>query len=138
MIKFKIVTPEKLVYENEIYQVSIPTTSGEITVLPNHIPMVSVLAVGELKIVDKDGEHPYAVAGGFLEIKGENKIVILADKAERADTIDVERAKEARKRAEEEMIKAKAGEDVDFARFQALIDKEMNRIRVGNKYRKLK
>ncbi|PIY93412.1 MAG: ATP synthase F1 subunit epsilon [Candidatus Magasanikbacteria bacterium CG_4_10_14_0_8_um_filter_32_14] len=138
MINFKIVTPERLVYENEIYQVSIPTTSGEITVLPSHIPMVSVLAVGELKIIDKDGEHPYAVAGGFLEIQDENKIVILADKVERADTIDVERAQEARKRAEEEMIKAKAGEDVDFARLQALIDKEMNRIRVGNKYRKLK
>ncbi|OIO19564.1 MAG: ATP synthase F1 subunit epsilon [Candidatus Magasanikbacteria bacterium CG1_02_32_51] len=138
MINFKIVTPERLVYENEIYQVSIPTTSGEITVLPSHIPMVSVLAVGELKIIDKDGEHPYAVAGGFLEIQDENKIVVLADKVERADTIDVERAQEARKRAEEEMIKAKAGEDVDFARLQALIDKEMNRIRVGNKYRKLK
>ncbi|MFA7315140.1 MAG: ATP synthase F1 subunit epsilon [Candidatus Magasanikbacteria bacterium] len=138
MIKFKIVTPEKLVYENEIYQVSIPTTSGEITVLPNHIPMVSVLAVGELKIVDKEGEHPYAVAGGFLEIQNENNIVILADKVERADVIDVERAQEARKRAEEEMEKAKAGEDIDFARLQSLIDKEMNRIRVGNKYRKLK
>lgn len=137
-LKFTIITPEKKVYENEIFQVTIPTTSGEITILPNHIPMVSVLAVGELRIVDKGGSHPYAVAGGFLEIQGENKIIILADKVERADTIDIERAQEARKRAEEEMIKAKAGEDVDFARLQALIDKEMNRIRVGNKYRKLK
>jgi len=138
MINFKIVTPEKLVYENEIYQVSIPTTSGEITVLPNHIPLVSVLAVGELKIVDKEGEHPYAVAGGFLEVQGKNKVIILADKVERADYIDIERAEEARKRAEDEMIKAKAGEDIDYARLQALIDKEMNRIRVANKYRKLK
>lgn len=138
MINFKIVTPEKLVYQNEIYQVSIPTSSGEITVLPNHIPMVSVLATGELKIVDKDGEHPYAVAGGFLEIQGENKIIILADKVERADTIDLVRAEEARKRAEDEMEKAKRAADVDYARFQVLIDKEMNRIRVGNKYRKLK
>ena len=138
MINFKIVTPEKLVYENEIYQVSIPTTSGEITVLPNHIPLVSVLAVGELKIVDKEGDHPYAVAGGFLEVQGKNKVIILADKVERADYIDIERAEEARKRAEDEMIKAKAGEDIDYARLQALIDKEMNRIRVANKYRKLK
>ncbi|PIR78387.1 MAG: ATP synthase F1 subunit epsilon [Candidatus Magasanikbacteria bacterium CG10_big_fil_rev_8_21_14_0_10_36_16] len=135
-LKFIIITPEKKVYENEILQVTIPTTSGEITVLPGHIPLISVLQAGEMKIKDKDGEHPYAVSGGFLEVRSNSELVILADRAERADSIDIERAQEARQRAEEEMTKAKAGEDVDYARLQALIDKEMNRIRVGNKYRK--
>jgi len=138
MIKFSVITPEKKVYENEVFQVSIPTTTGEITVLPGHIPMVSVLQAGEMRIKDKDGEHPYAVSAGFLEVRANNELVILADRAERADTIDLVRAEESRKRAEEEMKKAKAGQDVDYARLQALIDKEMNRIRVGNKYRKLK
>jgi len=96
------------------------------------------LFISYIPIKDKDGEHPYAVSAGFLEVRANNELVILADRAERADTIDLVRAEESRKRAEEEMKKAKAGQDVDYARLQALIDKEMNRIRVGNKYRKLK
>jgi len=138
MLKFKIATPEKVVYEDEIRQVSIPTMSGEITVLPNHIPLVSVIKAGELKIVDKDGEHPIAIAGGFLEIKGNNEIVILADHAERAGDIDVEAAEKARARAEDEMEKAKSEENVDFAKLQAMIDREMNRVRVGEKYKDVK
>ncbi|MBT3538675.1 ATP synthase F1 subunit epsilon [Candidatus Parcubacteria bacterium] len=137
-LKFKIATPESVVYEDEVKQVSIPTTTGEITVLPNHIPLVSVLQAGELKIVDKDGEHVLALSGGFLEIRGNNEIVILADHAERAGDIDLDAAEEARKRAEEEMEKAKTEENVDFAKLQAVIDREMNRIRVGNKYKKVK
>lgn len=135
-LKFKIATPERVVYEDEIFQVSIPTTSGEITILPNHIPIVSILQPGEMKIKDKNGEHALAVAGGFLEIRDANEIVILADHAERAGDIDLERAEEARKRAENELEKAKAEENIDFAKLQAVIDREMNRIKVGKKYKK--
>jgi len=136
-IKFKIVTPEKTIYEDEIIQVTIPTADGEITVLANHIPLISVLKGGEMKIKDKNGEHVMAIAGGFLEIKGNNEIVILADNAERAGDIDLERAEQARQRAIEQMEKAKDIEDVDFAKLQAVIDREMNRIKVGKKYKKL-
>lgn len=137
MIKFKIATPERVVYEDEVKQASIPTTSGEVTILPNHIPLVSVLQSGEIKITDKDGEHVLAVAGGFLEVRDNNEIVILADNAERAEEIDLERAEEARKRAESELEKAKTEENVDFAKLQAVIDREMNRIRIGKKYKKV-
>jgi len=137
MLKFKIVTSEKVIYENEISQVSIPTMSGEVTILTNHIPLVSVLKAGELKIKDKDGEHIIAIAGGFLEVKGNNEIVILADHAERVEEIDIALAEEARKRAEEQMKTAKSTEDIDFAKLQAIIDKEMNKIRVARKYRNL-
>ena len=137
MIHFKIATPEKVVYENDILQVSIPTSTGEITILPNHSPLVSILRAGELKIVDNEGEQLMAVASGFLEVKGNNEVVILADKAERAEYIDIERAEAARKRAEEQMEAIKDGEDVDYAKLQAVIEKEMNRIKVGKKYRKL-
>ncbi len=136
MINFKIATPEKVVYEDEINQVSIPTTSGEVTILPNHIPLVSVLQAGELKITDKNGEHVLAVAGGFLEVRENNEIVILADNAERAEEIDLERAEEARARAEKEIEEFKSTENVDFAKLQAVIDREMNRIRVGKKYKR--
>lgn len=137
-INLKIATPEKVVYENQIEQVSIPTMDGEITVLPNHIPLVSVLKAGELRIIDKDGEHLMAVSGGFLEVRGNNELVILADNAEQANLIDLDRAEQARARAEEEMAKAKSGEDVDFARLQAVIDRETNRLRVGKKYKNVK
>jgi F-type H+-transporting ATPase subunit epsilon len=135
-LKLKIATPEKVVYGNEVDQVSIPTMDGEITVLPNHVPLVSVLKAGEMRIVDKEGEQVLAVSGGFLEVRGQNEIVILADNAERATEIDVERAEQARARAEEMMKQAKAAEDIDFAKLQAVIDREMNRIRVGKKYKK--
>lgn len=137
MLKFKIVTPEKIIYEDSIFQVSIPTMDGEITVLPNHIPLVSVLKAGELKIKDKEGEHHIAVAGGFLEVRGNNEIIILADNAERAEEIDIQRAEEARKRAEERIKAAEKEQNIDFARLQATLDREMNRIRVGKKYKKI-
>lgn len=137
MLKFKIVTPEKTIYENEIFQISIPTMSGEITVLPNHIPLVSILKAGELKIKDKDGEHNMAVSGGFLEVRGNNEIVILADHAERAEEIDIQKTEEAKKRAEEQMLAAKNEQDVDFAKLQAIIDKELNKLKIAKKYRHL-
>jgi F-type H+-transporting ATPase subunit epsilon len=137
MLKIKIVTPEKVVYENEVFQVSIPTMSGEITVLKNHIPLVSVMKAGELRIKDKSGEVHLAVSGGFVEVRGNNEIVLLSDYAERVEEIDVQRAEEARKRAEEQMKQAKNIENVDFAKLQALIDRNMNRIRIARKYRSL-
>jgi len=137
-LKFKIATPEKVVYENEaVEQATIPTMDGEITVMPNHIPLVSVLKAGEMRIVDKAGSHPIAVAGGFLEVRGNNEIVILADNAERVEEIDVARAEEAHKKAQEQMEKIKNVQDVDYARLQAVIDREMNRINVGKKYKHL-
>ena len=136
-MNFKIVTPEKIVYQNEILQVSIPTMSGEITVLPNHIPLVSVLKAGELKIKDKDGEHNMAVSGGFLEVRGNNEIIILADHAERVADIDIAKAEEAKQRAEEQMKNIKNVQDVDYAKLQAVIDREVNKMRVAKKYRKL-
>lgn len=137
MLKFKIVTPEKVIYENEINQVTIPTMSGEITILPNHIPLVSVLKAGELKIKDKNGEHNLAVSGGFLEVRGNNEIVILADHAERAEEIDIQKAEEARKRADEQMKGIKNVQDIDYARLQAVIDRELNKLKIAKKYRHL-
>ena len=136
-IHFKIATPEKIVYENDVLQISIPTSTGEITVLPHHSPLVSIVQAGELKIVDGNGEQILAVAGGFLEVKANNEIIILADNAERVENIDIERAEAARKRAEEQMNALKGQEDVDYAKLQAIIDREMNLVKVGKKYKKL-
>jgi F-type H+-transporting ATPase subunit epsilon len=137
-INLKIVTPEKVIYQNDqVDQVSIPTTTGEITVLPNHVPLVSILQSGEMVFKENGKDNYFALSGGFLEIKENNEVIVLADNVERAHEINVERAEAAKAKAEEEMKNIKNREDVDFARLQAVIDREANRLRVGNKYRKL-
>src|SRR3989339_1525733 len=121
-MKLKIVTPEKIVYENEVKQVTVPTTSGQITVMQNHIPLISVIQAGELIIQDNDNGQVMAIAGGFLEVKANNEMLILADNAERAEEINLERAEQARARAIEQMEKVQNEQDVDFAKLQAVID----------------
>lgn len=132
---FKIVTPYGIIYESDVQRVTVPTTTGEITVLPNHAPLVSTLAPGEI-IVHKDGTPvSLAVSTGILEIRPENQMYILADTAERAEHIDIARAEEARKRAEELLRQEHDVANVDFARIQSTIERELARISVGNKYR---
>src|SRR3989339_208769 len=101
MLKFKIATPEKIVYENEIKQVSIPTLTGEITILPKHRPLVTIVQAGEMRLVDNNGEQVMAIAGGFVEVKANGEVTVLADNVERAQEIDLTRAETARLRAEE-------------------------------------
>lgn len=133
-IKFKIVTPERVVYEEEIDQLTLPTKQGEITILPDHIPLVSSLSAGELRV--KKGEEivPMAISGGFLEVQGRNQVVVLADTAERAVEIDEARAEEARRKAEE-LRREKIGEAEGFAMLSAKIEKELARLRVKRKHR---
>lgn len=138
LLIFKIVTPEGVIYEDDaVDKVTIPAADGEMTVLPGHSPLVSTMGTGELIIYKKGAEHPIACHGGILEIRPDSEVYVLADRAERAEHIDIERAQEARKRAEELLAQEKSLSDMDFARIQALIEKEMNRISVGKKYRKL-
>jgi len=134
-LKLKIVTPEKILFEEKVSQVSITTIMGEITILPNHIPLVSQLASGEI-IVKKNGDEEdlMAISGGFVEVLPD-QVVILADTAERAEDIDEERAEEARKQAEE-VLKTKASDAEAFAMFSAKIEKEMARLKVARKYKK--
>jgi F-type H+-transporting ATPase subunit epsilon len=136
MIDFKIVKPEGVVYEDMIEKVTIPTLAGEITILEEHSPLVSVLATGVITIKKKDFEVNLAVSGGILEIRQNSKVYVMADSAERAEEIDLERAEQARLRAEKLLQEKNKLEDVDFAKLQAIIEREMNRIHVGKKYRK--
>lgn len=135
---FKIITPEKVVFSDEIDQVTMMTKDGEITVLPHHIPLVTLLKAGELRYKKNGEEHPVAVSGGFAEVRDDNSVVILADTAEHAHEIDLTRAEEARVRASKLMEEVRHKEDVDFSAIQSKLEKELARLRVGNKYRKLK
>lgn len=140
MISLQLVTPENIAYSDNVARVTIPTGAGEITVLPKHTPLVSLLKPGELIIQKKDGERVYfAVSGGFVEIRPDNKIVVLADTAERAEQIDRVRAEEARARAEEMLRKAESSEDdEEYARFLALVQKEIARVKVASRRQRKK
>lgn len=137
-IKFEIVTPERVVLREEVLQVTVPTKNGEITVLPNHIPLVSALQSGVIEVKTKTGETEImSVSGGFVEVL-KDKIVILADTAERGHEIDETRAEEARARAEKLKKEAVHKDDVDFAGMTALIEKELARTRAAKRWKRLK
>lgn len=132
-IKFKIVTPEKTVYDDFVDQVTLPAADGEITVLPNHIPLISVLIPGELIIKKENEETAMAVSGGMIEVR-KNEMTILADTAERAEEIDIKRAEEAKARAErlkEEKIRA---DETEYAMAAAILEKNLARIKVARKH----
>lgn len=102
-IKFEIVTPERVLLKEEIAQITVSTRDGEITILPNHIPLVSVLKPGVAEVKKTDNTvSVLSITGGFIEVS-RDKIIILADAAEHAAEIDLARAEEARRRAEETM-----------------------------------
>jgi F-type H+-transporting ATPase subunit epsilon len=138
-IKLKIVTPEKTVLESEISQATLPVTDGEVTILPNHRSYIASLKSGEIRLKnskDEDNVH-IAVSGGFIEFD-RNNLVILADTAERAEEIDLERAEEGRKRAEELKKEKIEMDDIEYAKVAATIEKELARIKVARKHRSRK
>ncbi len=136
-MQFKIITPEKVVFSEEVDQVSLMTTTGEITVMSHHIPLVTVLEPGELRYKKDGQEFPLAVSGGFAEVKADNSLVILADTAEHATEIDTTRAEAARDRAFQTMQSARATDDVGYAALQSALERALNRVKVGKKYRNL-
>ena len=131
-INFQIVTPEKITYRDDVDSITLPTQMGEITVLPNHTPLISSLKSGEA-IIKKDGEEfSIAISGGFLQVQPKNKVVVLADAAERAEEISEERAEQARIRAEE-ILKEKRLDKAEMATAAAALEKSLIRLKVARR-----
>lgn len=130
---FEIATPERVVYKDDVESVTLPTVDGEITILADHVPLVTVLKAGEMVIRKGSEVRPYAIGGGFLEMDGK-KLTVLADTTEHIEEIDEQRAEEARKRAEA-LKKTKAIDDVEFARMSAKLERDLNRLRIVRKYK---
>jgi len=128
----ELVTPEKIVLSEEVDEVTVPTTTGEITVLPKHVGLVTQVSPGEL-IVRKSGkvEH-FAITGGILEVSKE-KVVILGEHAIRADDIEVAKAEEAKRKAEQRM-KERVSEE-DFATIEADLRRSLLELKVARKRR---
>ena len=138
-IKFEIVTPERLVFRAQILQATVPTTSVEITILPHHLPLVSVLQPGIIEVKKAEGGdiEVMAVSGGFVEVL-KDKIVILADTAEKAAELDEQRIIAARQAAEELKKTATSEDRVKFAEINTRIEKELARSRAVSRWKKLK
>ncbi|MBI2644947.1 ATP synthase F1 subunit epsilon [Candidatus Uhrbacteria bacterium] len=133
-MKLRIITPERLVFEEDIDQVTLPTQEGEITVLPHHIPLVSIIQPGEIFIKKGKQDIPLAVSGGMLQVRPD-EIIVLADSAERVEEIIEERAEQARVRALA-MLEEKRHDSTQYAQLAAKIEKETARLRVARKHRK--
>ncbi|MEK7496340.1 MAG: ATP synthase F1 subunit epsilon [Patescibacteria group bacterium] len=134
-LKFQIITPERVVFEApEVEAVSLPTKMGEITILPDHLPLVASLVAGETRVKVSGKEILMAVSGGFIEVKP-GEVVVLADSAERAEEIDITRAEEARGRAEKLMQEKKFGEAEDYTYLVGKLEKELARVKVAHKHR---
>jgi F-type H+-transporting ATPase subunit epsilon len=138
-LRLKIVTPERLVLEELVEQVSLPTTLGEITVLPDHIPLITGLSSGDVVAVI-GGEHvPVAIVGGFLEVKkseeGETVVAVLADFAEHVSEITDDKVEKAKARAEELKKQMENKEHVDFEHFEAELERSLTRVKIADKWR---
>lgn len=138
-LKLKIITPERLVLEELVDQVTLPTTEGEITILPEHIPLISGLASGDV-VAFTNGEHvPMAVVGGFVEVKngkeGITEVAVLADFAEHVSELSDEKISQAKTRSEELKKQMENKEHVDFEHFEAELERSLTRMKIADKWR---
>ena len=129
----EIITPEKVIYKDEINEVTVPTVNGEITILPNHMNLLTQVIPGELIIRKGDNQQNLAITGGFLEVNN-NKISITAEYAVRAQDIEVGRAMEAKKRAEKIMSEKSTDNELRIA--QAEIIKAILELKVATKHKR--
>ena len=135
-INLQVLTPEKIACEGKVDQVSVPTKEGEITIMPNHLPLVSLMTHGELLIKNDSKEIPMAVWGGFIEVRPDSEVIIMTDVAERIEEIDEQKAEEARQRAEDTLKEKDRLSDVAFADASAILEKSLTRLKIVKKYRR--
>jgi F-type H+-transporting ATPase subunit epsilon len=128
--EFEIVTPEKLVVRDVAEEMQIPGKNGYLGILPGHAPLITELAVGEISYRNQGYTHRLAVAWGFAEVLP-TKVTVLADRAERADEINVRRAEEAKQRAEERL--KSADPNTDFDRAEQALQRADARLQVAGK-----
>ena len=129
-IMLDIVTAERVVYSEEVDIVVAPGIEGELGILPHHTPLMTTLQAGELQVRQAGQEFSLAISGGFLEVRPD-RIIVLADAAERAEEIDLARAEEAKLRAQERM--AQRIPETDMARTEASLRRALTRLKVAER-----
>jgi F-type H+-transporting ATPase subunit epsilon len=125
----EVVTPERVAYSGQVASLQAPGSEGSFGVLAGHVPLLTSLQIGRLRFVEEGGsEIQMAISGGFVEV-GREQVAVLAETAERAEDIDVDRAREARARASERLTQK---EEVDAARAEAALARALNRLKVAS------
>ncbi len=132
-IMLDIVTAERVVYSKEVNSVVAPGTEGELGILPHHSTLMTSLTEGELRINEGGEEILMAISGGFMEVRPD-RIIVLADSAERDDEIDLSRAEEAKRRAEERLSRPIT--EIDKTQAEAALHRSLIRLKVGEKRRR--
>jgi F-type H+-transporting ATPase subunit epsilon len=132
-LTLEIITPEKVVYKDEVQIIIVPTVSGEISILPNHINLLTQISPGELIVKKVHSTQHLAITGGFLEIQ-DNKVSILAEHAIKAQDIQVAQAMEAKKRAEKAMAEKSTVNELKVA--QAEMIKAILELKIATKHKK--
>ncbi|HIE16712.1 MAG TPA: F0F1 ATP synthase subunit epsilon [Dehalococcoidia bacterium] len=131
--RLEIITAERQVFADDVNVVVAPGIEGELGILPHHAPLMTMLNPGEL-LIRKDGEEIYlAVSGGFLEVRPD-KVIILADACERAEEIDIERAEQAKRRAEKRLRTHPP--ELDASRAEAALRRSLARLKVVERRRR--
>ena len=133
-IKLDIVTAERSVFSEDVDVVVAPGVEGELGILPHHAPLMTSLRGGELRI-KKGGEETFmCISGGFLEVRPD-RVIVLADTAERCEEIDIARAEDAKHRAQERLLEHEAP-GLDVARAEAALRRSLIRLKVAERRRK--
>lgn len=130
-LKLDIVTAERVVYSEDVDIVIAPGVEGQLGILPHHAPLMTTLQAGELVARRGSGEDSLAISGGFMEVRPD-RVIVLADAAERAEEIDITRAEAARKRAEERLRDRKAA-GLDETRAESALRRAVARLSVAEK-----
>ena len=132
-LNLEIISPDSQVFNDQVESVTIPGTAGSFQVLKNHAPLISTFEIGIIKVKKSgiDTSH-YTTSGGTVEVNN-NKVLVLSDSIEKVDKIDIDRAEDAKKRAEERLAK-KNTETVDVIRAESALNRAVNRIKAYGKY----
>ncbi|RJQ38915.1 ATP synthase F1 subunit epsilon [Candidatus Microgenomates bacterium] len=129
-LNLEIIMPSKVVFKDEVDEIIVPTVNGEITILPNHVGLLTQITEGEITTKKSGKEHFLAITGGYLEVN-KNKVTILADYAIRSEDIEIAKVQEAQKRAQH-LMQEKVSEK-DFAEIQSELRKSILQLKVANK-----
>jgi len=131
-IQLVIVTPERQLLSEPVSDVTLPGAEGELGVLPGHAPLITELGIGPLQCrqASGGGTEPIAVIRGFAEVLAD-RVTVLAETAEKAEEIDVERAKTALERAEKRIAAGPGTQDIDWDRATAALQRAMVRLKVA-------
>ncbi len=132
-LKLEIVTAERMVYSDEVSALIAWGMEGQLGILPHHAPLMTMLQPGDLMIRKDKEEEYFAISGGFMEVRPD-KVIILADACERVDEIDIARAEEAKKRAQETLKAAPLA--ADAAVVEAALRRSLARLKVAERKRR--